>query len=195
MSTGVVFRLRQPAIWAIQAIQRQMAGQAPKVPVIFIESKGREEENESDPDYQNALALHRADLTERLYDAVLVTGSEVVSVPDGIPAHDSSEFRDLLDTMGFALDANMQRRYVQWVKYIAAPDLAECADKLFSPLLRLMGTREDDVADAIDVFRSGEERGSDSAGSNQTNGNNGNRVPQAPAGASATVRGTGGSDV
>lgn len=160
VSTGVVFRLKQPSTWALTNVQQQLMREEPKVPMVFIESKGREEPNEADPAYIAALRRHASRISERLYEVVIATGTEVDSVPDGFPTFDQDSWRDTLLGVGVELSDDPRRRYVEWVKYWAATGELDWL-QLYTPLLRKVGTSEADVAEATEAFRGVPERGAD----------------------------------
>jgi hypothetical protein len=159
MSTGVVFRITQPSTWAITDVGRQMATEEPEVPMVYITDRDRSEPNASDPAYRKAYSAHLLRLIERQYEVMIATGTEVVSVPDGFPGVDD-DWRSRLLGVGVRLSDRPERRYVEWVKYVAAP-LNEDWQALIAPLYRQVGTPEEDVAVAVAAFRSVPERGAD----------------------------------
>lgn len=161
VSTGVVFRLRTPSAWAQTNVQRQMARTQPQPPIVHIEEKGRDEPNPADPAYLEALGQHELTLRERLYEVTIATGTEVLSVPDGFPTVEDESWRKTLLGAGVELSDNPDRRYIEWVKYCAAPANEDWL-RLYSPLLRRVGTPEEDVAEATKTFRRDEERPADS---------------------------------
>ena len=162
LSTGVVLRLKRPSAWALTEVQRQMAREAPKPPVVYNADKDREEPNESDPRYWEALAEHATRLTERLYEVVIATGTEIASLPDGFPGPDDPIWRENLEAVGIELPPPDRKRpsYIAWIKYVAAP-VNEDWQALYAPLLRQIGTAEEDVAAALAAFRGNTERGAD----------------------------------
>lgn len=173
MSTGVVLELKTPNAWAIKTVQAQAVSQRPLAPTTFIEAKGRSEVNESDPAYQDALVMYNALLVERTYEALILTGTTVKSVPDGFAGPDDTDWQERIEAMGIPVAPTKSARYIQWIKFIAAPDKEDWVDKLLGPLLDLLGTKEADVADAIDAFPGDKERGAalgDSANGSHSNG-------------------------
>jgi hypothetical protein len=55
----------------------QLAIENPKVPVVFIEEKGREEENPMDPAYLAALERAEVERTQAVMDAQIMMGVEL----------------------------------------------------------------------------------------------------------------------
>ena len=151
LRTGVVLRIVQPSLFAVTEVQRQMAREAPAVPTVRNVDQDRDEPNESDPDYIRAKEAHDALLGTRLYDVALVTGTEVVSVPEGFPTIDSDEWVDDLAFLGITAAPGGKARHSQWIKYIAAKETDE-----FTLLLKLVmgriGTSEEEVAEALETF-------------------------------------------
>ena len=179
VSTGVIFKLKQPSVFAIARKNRELAATAPKPPVRMIESKGREEEVPDDPDYQTALLQHQFELAEALYDVVVGTGVEVIEIPDGVPTQESEEYSELLEWLELSVPDNKIARFIQWVKYVAAPGPLDFAS-LLNPLLSLAGTSEEDVGEAIALFRRGKEPTADRISPDQVDSQNGDRPGSRP---------------
>lgn len=154
LSSGVVLRRTQPAAWALTEVERQMAPQKPKPPMVDNPDRGRAEPNEADPDYQQELSDFYTLLTERRYQVVIATGTRVESVPEGVPGPESDEWVEMLAALGLPCPPNMGKteRYLRWVKYVAAPSNEDWS-ALYAPVLRQIGTPEEDVAAATEIFR------------------------------------------
>ena len=163
-SVGVVLRLKQPSTWTLTAVNRQMDETEPKPPVIMNDNKGREEPNEADPAYIKAVESHYVRRLERLYEVTIATGTEIVSVPEGVPALDDPAWVERLTAFGVEVPASPTLRYAAWVKHVAVPGTEEWL-ALQNPLLRRVGTPEEDVAAAAATFRGNAERGTDPDGS------------------------------
>jgi hypothetical protein len=154
VSTGVVFRMREPSTWAITEVIRQMAAIKPQPPIIHDPDRGRDEPNDADPDYQAALATWGDRELERKYDVVIATGTKVEYIPEGIPSPDSAEWLDVLTAVGLPQPENMSEieRYIRWVKYVAAPSQGDW----ISLILRITpkaGTAEREVSAVAATFR------------------------------------------
>ncbi len=84
LSTGV--RVRLQAVSALLIEDLKAALLEPKVPVVYIEDKGREEENPNDPAYLAALNKYNADRGAAVLDATVLFGVELL---DGLPEDES----------------------------------------------------------------------------------------------------------
>lgn len=133
----------------------------PKVPVVHIEDKGRDEENPNYPDY--IVALQEANYQRVIvsYATLLAMGTEVARLPSTMEGPETDEWIDTLlglDIVDVPKD-NKKLRYAAWLKYVGLPDGVEF-EKLTTQLLRFSGlTTEADVAKAEETFR-GEAEGS-----------------------------------
>lgn len=186
LSTGVVLRLKRAAAWALTEVQRQMALGQPKPPVYHNPDKGRDEVNEADPAYVEALAAHLLRLTERLYEVCVATGTEIVSLPEGLPPPQDDGWRDVLASVGIPLSDDPRRRYIEWVKYVAAPGNDDW-NTVTTPLLRQVGTLEEDIAAAVALFRRDPQRGADTDGAGAGSDGDGDRVRDVAAGVSPAL--------
>jgi hypothetical protein len=59
---------------------------------VFVESKGREEENAGDPDYADALENYIGDVANAATDTALILGTAVKELPKDVPDQDSEDF-------------------------------------------------------------------------------------------------------
>ena len=155
LTTGVVLRIGDVPAWAFQEIQKQMRLERPKVPVVHIEAKDRDEPNPNDPDYVDAIAAYDAKHTEKLMDMAIMLGTEMESVPDGFPKPDDEGWTEKLKKLGIAIPDNkdLDARYLSWVKLCAAR-----TDKDLGSLIlacgRNAGVTEEDAAEAAASFSS-----------------------------------------
>lgn len=163
LSTGVVLRLKQPSGWAVTEVTRQMMRERPKPPVLHNPDADRDEENEADPDYQAALTDWDNRLLERKYEVVIATGTEVESVPSGMPAPNDPAWEEMLAALGIPQPAEMTptQRYIRWVKYVAAPAWPEDWMLLVLRTAPRAGTPEVEVAAAAESFRGDAQRAGD----------------------------------
>ena len=127
----------------------------PKPPTIYIESKGRHEENETDPEYIEAVEQYEADMADILFNLLILRGMKVVHVPESVPSLESEEWIEDLKFLGIEVPQSPRARFVAWVKYIAAPeeeDLTFLANKLRGTV----GVPDAEVSSAADGFQSDE---------------------------------------
>jgi len=150
LSTGVVLKIKPFPRTFIFAVTGRI--KKPKPPLVFIESKGREEENPDDPDYQEALEKWAVDVANAGNDVALLRGCEIESIPEGLPGPDSKEWKNEMEVYGLPMIKNPVARYLSWLKAIAAP-LERDIILLLGEIGRLTGVSEADVEDAVALFR------------------------------------------
>ena len=158
LSTGVKLKIRPVPRHFMYEVTRRFI--RPKPPIIFIEDKGREEENPGDPEYAEALERFLSDIANAATDVALLRGTEIEHIPDGIPKPDSKVFREEMELFGMPMLDSSRARYLYWIKSIAAPTSEDIND-LLGELGRLTGVAESDVEDAVNRFRSVTARGED----------------------------------
>lgn len=122
LSSGVVLRVRAVSTSLFADLMAEMEG--PRPPVVFIESKGREEENPDDPDYLAAKQAHQARVAKAMSDAVIVLGTELESLPDGFPGPEDPVWNAQMRALGRRFEGE-QDRYLAWVKYQAGKETTD----------------------------------------------------------------------
>lgn len=149
LSTGVVLRKKVYSKLLLKRVHDQFP--SPKPPRVFLEEKGREEENPNDPAYLEAVERHASDLGERMIDAAIIKGTEIVSVPDGFSRPEDTEWQEENAAMSIEVPQSRAMRYLFWVKYEAAPADDDMV-KLLRELLSMHGVTEEAVATEMDKF-------------------------------------------
>lgn len=125
----------------------------PKPPTVFIEDKGRMEENPSDPTYIEELQAAEYQRGMVTIAAYLVLGTSVLEVPAGIDRPEDTEWSDVLNDIQFEVPTKGRARYLAWLKYYALNDTE--LNALIEAITRLSGlTPEKDVVEVKDSFRS-----------------------------------------
>ncbi|KKL11431.1 hypothetical protein LCGC14_2545910 [marine sediment metagenome] len=119
---------------------------------MYIEAKGREEENPSDPDYLAALKQWKLDVGMRGLRALIPSGTSLESVPEGLPGPDDEDYLDLMASMTIDPGVGRFTRYVQWVLHVACAGVDDI-DDLSNALQRRIGVTEEDVAKAQAMFQ------------------------------------------
>lgn len=153
VSTGVIFKIKKAPAMAFQAVVKQWDKAAPKAPVTYIESKDRNEENPSDPDYIQAKRDYEERRNTALFDAAILFCTEIESVPEGINKPEDDDWLEDLKILGIAPGAGKRERYLSWVKYYAAPDDTDLVS-LNVAISRVNGVSEGDVSAAMAAFKS-----------------------------------------
>ncbi len=171
LSTGVVLRLKQVSPMVISSAIKTGSGEEPQVPTVWVEGKGREQPNPTDPDYLKAVDKWRADLGTKALRSLVAIGTEIEEIPEGVVGPDHEDYEDLMDSMGLDPGKGRYTRYVEWALHIACGSPKDFAT-LSATLMRRAGAREEDVREAQDAFRSDEERGADNGRSVQSENDN-----------------------
>lgn len=151
-SVGVVLEVYNPPAMALRDKQRQLEKAKPKVPVVYLESKGREEENPNDPDYIQAMNDFNEQLGLELYNAAVLLCVKVKMVPAGVTECDDDSWVEDFEVIGMPIP-NGRARYLAWIKYIAAPAASDMA-AIENAITRAAGVAEEDVAEAAASFPS-----------------------------------------
>ena len=151
LSSGVVLQLRRVGYWIVYEASRRL--KRPKVPVQFIDDKGREEENPAHPDYVQAMQDYNDRMTEVILNANIWFGTRLISKPvDMLGPEDAwgEEFAFL----GIEVPESKQDRYAQWVKLVACGGSAAEFTKITQAIGQLNSVAEEDVTAAAESFRS-----------------------------------------
>lgn len=150
LSTGVVLKVKPVPKHFIFTVTSRF--EKPAVPVYYNESKGREEENPNDPDYAEAVEMYVADVANAAVDVALLRGTEVVSIPDGFPDHNSKYWKEEMEVLGMPLKTKERARYLAWIKAMVCP-LEEDIEILMEIIGQHTGVSEADTAEAVERFR------------------------------------------
>lgn len=120
LSTGVRVRLHPVSSHLVDDLKQ--AVEDPPVPMVFIEAKGREEENPTDPQYLADVERANQKRGEAVLDAVYLFGIELV---DGLPEDDVwlkrlrwLEKRERISLDGFDLEDDFDLDFL-YKKYVA----------------------------------------------------------------------------
>lgn len=153
MSSGVQFRVKVVSKFALGGITERYTKDQPKVPLVFVQAKGRKEPNPDDPDYQEAMRFWQLSLAMAVNNFLILRGSELLpeSVPDTLVRHDEQEWAD--EAVFYGTDINNRKAlYLDWVKYVAAPDERDVTNLLYA-IGRKSGINQEDVAEAVNRFQ------------------------------------------
>ena len=160
LSSGVKIRLKPVNQFFIFQVMSKF--KPPKIPVVFNEQKGRDEENPNDPDYLEAIEQYDADRAQAGNDVCLLRGIDILEVPKGVVDHNSKQWKEEMEIVGIQTK-NERLRYLSWLKAIAMPTHEEL-NIVLEGIGRLTGVTEASVAAAADGFRSDENGGEDRQG-------------------------------
>lgn len=157
---GIIFKIKKVPNMLIADANRKIV--FPRVPTVFIEDKGREEENPNDPDYMRDLREAQTRQGMMGVNTYISFGTEVKHIPEGMVDYLSQEWsEDIEEITGLEIPKKGKGRYCAWVKYYALDD--EDMTDLNIQIARFSGSiPERDVTDAEDSFRDNEEGAPDS---------------------------------
>ncbi len=173
----------------LKDIATMAGGEEPKPPVVFIEAKERDEPNPDDPSYVAEHTLWVAETSIRLFKALATSLTKLESYPEDMIGPESEEFEEMVKAVGLTPARPGHQRYIQWLSYVAMTDREELK-KLSAVLMRQSGAREEDVAEAQELFRSGEERTTDNGASPVGNRADRRRISRSAARSGAPDGGT-----
>lgn len=160
LKTGVVLRLHPFSGLTLETLELRFPD--PKVPKVHDEHTGREIENPMHPDYLKALEVAKSKRALAALDAIVGIGTTLDSLPDGMKGPDSQDWKDRLDLLGYepAFIESDLKRYVEWIKLVAAGD-GDGWEQLTIRCLRLSGVPEVDVDNALTKIKSEQKRATD----------------------------------
>lgn len=159
LSSGVRLKLQAVSKHYLYAVTSRFP--PPEIPLVHLEGKKQPIQNPDDPDYQEAMEVWMTKVANIGNDAALLRGTDVLEIPDGIPGPDDEAWIQEMEVLGLEMIDNPKARYLHWLKGIASPADSDILE-LLEALGRLTGVSEDDVADAVEKFRSLAIRSSDS---------------------------------
>ena len=158
LSTGVELKLKPvPKHFIFQVTSKF---KLPKVPTTFNKTKGRDEENPDDPDYQEAVEQYLIDIANATTDVCFLRGTEIAKIPKEIPKPNSQEWISEMEVLGMPMIDNKRARYLAWIKGIAAPSDADITI-LMEEIGRQTGVSEADTEEAVKRFQRLTSRGTD----------------------------------
>lgn len=183
LSNGIVLGAKSVPPFLVQAVQNEF--KAPPPPKVFIEEKGREEENPNDPTYLRQIAelAEKQDLA--INDLFLAAGTTVISVPEGYYGPDDDEwisaveFAQNITGTEFKIDRDDKiKRYLHWLRFYALEKDIDAVLAIRLPA-ELAGIREGEVDEVMESFRRLPRRGTDTDSPAETGNSNGHTANRA----------------
>lgn len=151
LSTGVVLTTKKISGFLMQEVVKQFP--KPKPPIWVNEDMGREEPNPNDPVYLETLTERDANIGLAIVDLFIVAGTNYKSHPPSIPGPDDPSWVEDLEAVGFSVGEGKKKRYLMWVKYVAAPDEQDI-NNIILEVGKRSGVSEESVNSAAETFRS-----------------------------------------
>lgn len=152
LQNGVVLELKPVPPIAIREAALQKP--PPQVPTVFIEDKGREEQNPNDPDYHKAMQQYAFDQLYRITDVLLLLGTGIVSIPDDVFPVESDEWVEQLAALAIDVPPfnNKYARYLSWLRLYAICSEYEVG-YILGNVTAMSGVTEVEVQRAAASFR------------------------------------------
>jgi hypothetical protein len=146
LSSGVILRGRRAN--PLVLIQVMAAKPRPEPPLVYVQAMGREMENPDDPDYIDRLRSWQMEYADRMVTAMILLGTELVSVPKGLSHPDKNDWLEEYSLLGLPTSPeNKSWRYLTWLKFRAVK--GEQDMKMIQDVVgRLSGVRESSVQSA-----------------------------------------------
>lgn len=183
LSNGIVLKIKSVPPFLVQAVQNEF--KPPTPPKVYIDEKGRDEENPNDPEYLRLLVDLDRQQELAINDLFLAWGTEVLSVPEGYfkPEEDDwmslVEFAQNITGKEIHIDRNDKvKRYLNWLRFYALETGGDIALATSLPM-QLAGIREGEVEEVMESFRSLPERRTDSQTPVEQGNNNGHSANRA----------------
>ena len=148
LECGATLSIRKPPPMLIPKIMESVnkGDQVPKVPTVWIEEKGREEENPNDPDYVAAMNVWNANAGMRVLNALIVSCLKIKDINDAYDP-DGEDFKDFLFAVELEPAEGKAARFIQWFHTYAV--VRDEFHQLTRWLMELAGVGEEDVAEAM----------------------------------------------
>ena len=153
-STGVKLKIKEqmnPSV--IIDVLADLEEDRPDPPTVYIEALDREEINLDDPTYIERLGRWEIVGSRRIVDALILIGTELLSVPKGMEEPKDSSWIGVLEVLGFKLNRRSEAaRYLAWVKHVAIETEDDWA-VITESVGRRAGVSESDVQRAQSSFQ------------------------------------------
>ena len=152
LSNGVTLHCKPVPPSLVADVERRFT--EPRPPRMFIEAKGREEENPDDPDYQRALAKYNEDLIIARMRVLLASSVVVDEIPDSVQQINDDDWADAIEAAGVVVPPKEKggARRLAWLIYYALVSIDD-QQAAHTRALRMVGTTEGDVAAAFRMFQ------------------------------------------
>ena len=154
LSTGVILAVKPVPLFLLRKAISQLT--PPRIPRVFLEDKGREEENPDDPEYKDALVQFEQKSFDVAANVLLLLGTELKHCPEPIQPLESEEWSRPLEALEIVSPSELDsppRRYLAWLSYYVLSDPEDIA-RVVELVAKRSGVLESEVDTAVDSFRS-----------------------------------------
>lgn len=183
LSNGIVLTLKPVPPLLLEAVLGEY--KLPDPPKVYMEEKGRDEENPSDPNYLKEIARLAEQQSLAIQDLCLAVGTTIKTIPEDYfgPNDDGwiaqIEFAQKYSGAEFRIEREDKvKRYLCWLRFYALETSADVALAIGLPQ-QLAGIREGEIEEIVDSFRGVSRGGADSNGAAEIGSANGNSANRA----------------
>lgn len=176
LSNGIVLRVRSMPPLLFSSVTNSIP--EPEVPKVYMEDKGRDEPNPNHPDYVKAMEDRTAAIALATMNLMLVACTSIDSIPEDCESPEDDGWLFQARMAGFEFNPNdRNERYLAWLRAYAIATVGDM-QKVQTVPLQLAGVSEQEVDEAMDAFRSGEGRDSDSGVPSEGGSENGDNISE-----------------
>ena len=170
LANGIVFSLSTVPPLLIRDAALRLP--RPEIPMVYIETKSREEENPGDPDYLQAIIDWRAERDEAGLNVALIMGTEPQHIPDGMFGPDDDGWISEIEATYAAIEMDppaigrtveSPARYLSWCRLYALSTEYDIL-RITLILTSAIAVSEEDVRRMVDDFRDRARRAADIEG-------------------------------
>lgn len=174
LDNGVVLKIRKVPPLLLARAQEQIA--VPKVPLFHNTERDEDEENPNHPDYIAAVEAYKTAIEMAAMNAMLLLGTSIKSVPEGIDKPEDEDWTFFLDALDVKIPEGKPGRYLAWLRYYAITTPLDLLETM-NAVGRVTGVSEADVLQAVESFRSNQGRGVNTNGTAPPSPGNGDPLP------------------
>ncbi len=160
LEIGATLKITKPSSMLLASVMTDVEKEnpIPVAPQVYMEDKGRNEDNPNDPAFKAAMAIWNATAVVRMFKALCASS---LSIQDLGEAYDpgGEDFADYLDAIGIEVATGKTTRFLQWLNTYA---LVQSESKQLNTwMMTLAGVTEEDVAEATDFLQGDKGRPAD----------------------------------
>lgn len=152
LSTGVVLKAKSVPLYIFRKVKARFDSQKPRVPEVYNAQSDRMIEHAEHPDYLADIEAWEQASEEKMLDAMIAMGTEIVSVPEGFSIPGDEEWVSGVEfIIGETVGDAPLPRYAAWVKYVAihSPEDIEAITEI---VYEKIGVTAEDVNQQLATF-------------------------------------------
>ncbi len=152
LEIGATLKITKPSSMLLATVMTDVEKEnpIPVMPKVFMEDKGREEDNPNDPNYKAKMAIWNANAVVRMFKALCVSSLSILDLGEAFDPH-GEDFADYLEALDMQVATGKTTRFLQWLNTYA---LVQSESKQLNTwMMTLAGVTEEDVAEATDFLQ------------------------------------------